>query len=79
MFGARWRTAACIARYESTDGAHLVNGVNRGPWQVSIAAHTWVNPARLLTDWLYAARVAYLISNHGKDWTQWTTHWLCGV
>jgi hypothetical protein len=34
---------------------------------------------RLLTDWLYAARVAYRISGGGRDWSPWTTHARCGA
>ena len=79
VFGPRWTTAACIAHYESTDGAHLVNGPNLGPWQVNVAAHRWVNARRLLTDWWYSARVAYRISNGGRDWSAWSTRGLCGA
>jgi hypothetical protein len=79
VFGARWRVAACVAHYESTDGAHVVNGSNRSPWQIDVDAHPWADARRLLTDWLYAARVAYRISNAGRDWTPWTTHSMCGV
>ena len=80
VFGSRWSAAACIAHYESTDGAHLVNGVNRGPWQVSISAHLWVNAQRLVTDWTYSARVTYRISNGGRDGSAWrTTSRLCGL
>ena len=79
VFGPRWRTAACIAHYESTDGAHLVNGPNLGPWQINVAAHPWVNARRLITDWWYSARVAYRISDGGRDWSAWSTRSLCGV
>jgi hypothetical protein len=77
VFGPRWKTAACIAHYESTNGAHLVNGVNLGPWQINVRAHPWVNARRLLTDWRYSARVAYRISNGGRDWSAWTTWRFC--
>lgn len=79
VFGARWRAAACIAHYESTDGAHLFNGVNVGPWQINVAAHPWANATRLATDWWYSARAAYRISNGGRDWSPWSTHYLCGL
>jgi hypothetical protein len=79
VFGARWRVAACVAHFESTDGAHVINGPNLSPWQINTAAHTWVDGRRLLTDWLYAARVAYRISGGGRDWSPWTTHGLCGA
>jgi hypothetical protein len=80
VFGARARDAECIAHYESTDGAHLVNGVDLGPWQVDVRAHGWVDRNRILTDWLYAARVAYRISKRGTDWSPWPqTRILCGL
>lgn len=79
VFGPRWRTASCIAHYESTDGAHLYNGPNVGPWQINMDAHPWANPHRLASDWLYSARVAYRISKHGTDWGPWTTASLCGA
>ena len=77
VFGRRWRVASCIAHYESTDGAYLRNGSSLGPWQIDTHAHPWVNGRRLLTDWLYAARVAYRLSRGGRDWHIWTTHVLC--
>lgn len=79
VFGSRWRVAACIAHYESTDGAHLTNGVSYGPWQIDPYYHRWVNTRRLVYDWWYSARVAWIISNHGRDWHQWNTHADCGV
>lgn len=79
VFGPRWRVAACIAHYESTDGAHLYNGSNLGPWQVNVAAHRWVNARRVVADWWYAARVAFRISSGGRDWSPWSTRRLCGV
>lgn len=79
VFGARWRVAACIAHFESTDGAHLYGAGSLGPWQVSPQAHPWVNGHRLVRDWTYAARVAYRVSRHGTDWRSWTTHGLCGA
>jgi hypothetical protein len=65
--------ARCIAHYESTDGAHLYNGPNLGPWQINVTAHPWVNPRRVVTDWWYSARVAYRISAGGRDWSAWST------
>jgi len=80
VFGQRWRAAACIAHYESTDGAHLVNGSNLGPWQSSAYWHPWIDRRRILVDWVYAARVAYRVSDGGRDWSAWpNTHRLCGV
>jgi hypothetical protein len=76
---SHWRTAACIAHYESTDGAHLYNGTSLGPWQINVPYHPWVNKRRVVSDWLYAARVAYRISSGGRDWSAWTTHQRCGV
>ena len=77
VFGSRWRTAACIAHYESTDGAYVVNGPNLSPWQIDVDAHPWVDRARILRDWWYAARVAYRISSGGRDWSAWSTHGMC--
>lgn len=79
VFGPHWRAAACIAHYESTDGHDLYNGPSRGPWQINTAAHPWVNPHRLVTDWVYSARVAFRLSSGGRDWSAWTTHRMCGV
>ena len=55
------------------------NGVNLGPWQINVAAHPWVTARRLTSSWTYSAKVAYRISDHGTDWSPWTTHSLCGV
>ena len=79
VFGSRWRVAACIAFYESTDGARLYNGSNLGPWQINVEAHPWANPRLLVANWLYSARAAFRISDGGRDWSPWTTHGLCGV
>lgn len=79
VFGARWRTASCIAHYESTDGAYLYNGTNVGPWQIDVSAHKWADASRLASDWLYSARAAYRISKRGTDWHPWSTARLCGV
>lgn len=79
MFGPRWRVAACIAHFESTDGAHVVNGSNLGPWQVDWSAHRWADRGRLVDDWTYSARVAFRISDGGRDWSAWGTHKLCNV
>ena len=72
VFGARAAVALCIAHYESTDGRYLYNGVNLGPWQINVAAHPWVDRKRVVSDWLYSARVAYRISNGGRDWSPWS-------
>lgn len=79
VFGRHARVAECIAHYESTDGAHLYNGPNVGPWQVNVLAHPWANAHRLATDWIYSARIAYRISAGGTTWSPWATHSLCGV
>lgn len=79
VFGSRARTAECIAHFESTDGAHLYNGSNLGPWQINVYAHPWVDSRRVVSDWLYSARVAYRISAGGTDWSAWSTHGDCGV
>lgn len=79
VFGKRAGAALCIAHYESTDGAHLYNGSNLGPWQINAVAHPWADRRRLVTDWLYSARVAYRISDGGLDWSAWSTHRLCGL
>jgi hypothetical protein len=77
VFGPRAPLARCIAHYESTDGAHLYNGSNLGPWQINVTAHPWVNPRRVVTDWWYSARVAYRISAGGRDWSAWSTSRMC--
>ena len=79
VFGARWRVAACIAHFESTDGAWLYNGSSLGPWQVDTRAHPWVDGPRMVRDWWYAARVAYRLSDGGRDWYIWSTHRMCGA
>lgn len=77
VFGPRWKVAACIAHYESTDGAHLVNGPNLGPWQINAKAHPWVDANRLVHDWWYSARVAFRLSTGGRNWFAWTTRRFC--
>lgn len=87
VFGSHWRTAACIARHESTDGAYLTNGYWRhglfygslGPWQIEAEAHRQYDAKRLISDWWYSARAAYRISHAGTDWSAWTTAPLCGA
>jgi len=79
VFGARANLALCIAHYESTDGRYLYNGSNLGPWQINVDAHRWVDRSRVVSDWLYSARVAYRISRGGRDWSPWAVHGLCGV
>lgn len=81
VFGARWQAAACIAHFESTDGAHTVNGSSLSPWQINVAAHPWVDAYRVLRDWVYAAEVAYRLSSGG---THWSSAWVqtsadCGL
>lgn len=77
MFGSGWQRAVCIAYYESRYVLAAVNGVNRGPWQINVAAHPWVNASRLTSSWRYSAKVAYRISDHGRDWSAWSTANLC--
>jgi hypothetical protein len=79
VFGPRAVIAECIAHYESTDGAWMVNGPNLGPWQVNVEAHPGVDGARLLSNWWYAARVAYALSDGGRDWAAWATASECPV
>lgn len=79
MFGPRWRVAWCISYYESRHELAARNGVNLGPWQINVIAHPWVNAHLLVTSWRYSAKVAYRISDGGRDWLPWTTHGLCGV
>lgn len=69
----------CISWYESRWELAADNGVSVGPWQVAVYWHPWVNARRLKHSWLYAAKVAYRISDHGRDWSPWATHYLCGV
>jgi len=79
VFGARWRVAWCISYYESRHVLGARNGANLGPWQINVTAHPWASPYLLTHSWRYSARVAYRISNGGRDWLAWTTHRLCGV
>lgn len=79
VFGSHARAAECIAHFESTDGAHLFNGSNLGPWQDNVGAHPWIDARRIVRDWRYAAKVTFRISRGGTDWSPWTTHGLCGV
>ena len=81
VFGPRWQAASCIAHFESTDGAHDVNGTSLSPWQIDVHAHPWVNAYRVLRDWTYAARVAYRLSSGGTHWSSaWvTTSRDCGL
>ena len=78
VFGSRWRAAMCIARYESGYELAATNGVNLGPWQINVPAHPWVHPWLLTHSWRYSARVAYRISDGGRNWTAWTTAYHCG-
>jgi hypothetical protein len=79
VFGPRWRVAACEAHYESTDGAHLYGSGSLGPWQEDVYAHAWIDRARVVQDWRYAAKVTLRLSHGGTDWSAWTTHQLCGA
>lgn len=79
VFGRRWRMAYCEARAESRFELTARNGVNRGPWQISVTAHPWVDARRLTSSWLYSARVAYRISDGGRDWNAWSTAEMCAV
>ena len=77
VFHGRWRIAVCIAYYESRYELGAVNGANRGPWQINVDAHPWVNASRLTSSWRYSAKVAYRISAGGTDWAAWSTASLC--
>src|SRR5690348_3427746 len=79
IFGSRSPVAVCIARYESRFVLSARNGSNLGPWQINVSAHPWANPWLLTHSWRYSARVAYRISDGGRNWSPWTTHALCGV
>ena len=63
----RWRVAWCISYYESRHLLGARNGANLGPWQINVAAHPWASPYLLTHSWRYSARVAYRISNGGRD------------
>ena len=79
VFGQRARVAWCVSYYESRHTLTARNGVNLGPWQISVYWHPWANAYRLTHSWIYSARAAYRISSGGRDWSAWTTHGLCGV
>lgn len=78
VFGKHWRKAACIAWQESRDELTARNGESvLGPWQINTRAHPWVNRRLLTRSWTYSAAVAYVISEGGRDWSQWSTAGLC--
>jgi hypothetical protein len=77
VFHHRWHVAVCIAYYESRYVLAAVNGANRGPWQINVTAHPWSNASRLTRSWRYSAKVAYKISDRGRNWSAWSTANLC--
>lgn len=80
VFGRRWKAAACIAWHESRDELDPPHhNRSRGPWQIDPVAHPWVNARRLTRSWLYSARVAWKISEHGREWSAWTTARSCAL
>jgi len=79
VIGSHFREAWCISYYESRHRLIARNGSNLGPWQINVVAHPWADSWRLTHSWRYSARVAYRISDGGRNWSAWTTASLCGL
>jgi len=73
--GASWAaaTAACIAWHESSGRTWVISWTDDwGLWQIHDGGYAMLNP--------YAnARRAIYMSANGRNWSPWTTHWMCGV
>jgi soluble lytic murein transglycosylase-like protein len=80
VFKAHWRTAYCIARYESTWNPRAISpgGGNYGLFQINVVHRGWADWSRIL-DPYYNARIAYRLSHGGRNWSAWSTHGMCGV
>jgi hypothetical protein len=61
----------CIAYTESRYELAATNGVNVGPWQVNLQAHSWVRPWLIRHSWRYAAAVSWRLSGHGTNFQPW--------
>jgi len=69
-------TAECIAHFESGGNSRALSPTNDyGIWQIN-GSH---GPAMATFDPMGNARAAIIISDNGRNWSQWTTHWHCGV
>jgi len=70
---ARAYTAACIAEHESGGRSWAVSPTNDwGLWQIHAGGYAMLNP------YANTAR-AVAMSSNGRNWSQWTTHGMCGV
>lgn len=67
----------CVAYSESRYELAATNGVNVGPWQVNLTAHSWVDGGRIRQSWKYAAAVSWHLSGYGTDFHPWTPD--CGI
>lgn len=69
---ARAAVAACIAEHESGGNPRAISPTDDfGLWQIH-ADPAALNPA-------VSAATAVRMSSDGTDWSQWTTHSMCGV
>ena len=75
--GAAAQLMLCVAHTESRYELAATNGVNVGPWQVNLLAHSWVNGRRIRSSWHYAAAVAWHLSGYGTDYSAWRPD--CGI
>ena len=66
-------TAAAIAMAESAGNPAAVGdgGASLGLWQIHVPSHPEVDATRL-SDPVYAAQAAFLVSKGGSDWGAWT-------
>jgi hypothetical protein len=76
--GRGLQVALAVAAAESGNFTDLIGdeslGGSYGPWQVHHPSHPEYNIRRLQTDWTYAAKAAYAISDGGRNWAPWTTY-----
>jgi hypothetical protein len=78
IFGSTWSTARAVALAESGGDPHARNvntdgSVDRGLFQINSKAHPEVSDACAYNVFC-ATKAALRISNHGTDWTPWTTY-----
>lgn len=64
--------AESVSYTDMTGDASL--GGSYGPWQIHHPSHPEYDTNRLQSDWTYAAKAAYQISDGGTDWGPWTTY-----